>query len=158
MQNEHERVLQEVEAQLDQGDLHGALATLNRLSPFRFTGIYRVDPPTLRNVALYDRDNPSLKIGSDAPLLATYCSITAGGNEPFRSLDTMADPRLTEHEARETTLAYEGVPLTDEEGRAFGTLCNFDVTSRPDAEENTALLARIAPKVARVLSGPQAAP
>lgn len=39
---------------------HAALRFLNARTRFRYTGIYAIDPPTLRSIDLFDRENPSL--------------------------------------------------------------------------------------------------
>ena len=117
-------------ALLQEEGLHAALAFLNARSGHRFTGIYRFDPPTLRNVHLFDSANPALEVTDDAPLRETYCSLVGDTAAPFATGDSRADERLAEHPARETTLAYCGVPLTRPDGTPFGTLCHFDVVPR----------------------------
>jgi len=111
--------------ELDRSGMHAALRFLNGRTPHRFTGIYAFDAPSLRSIRLFDRENPDLEIGANAPLRETYCSITGESRAPFRSDDTRVDPRLADHPARETVISYCGVPLGD-----HGTLCHFDLTPR----------------------------
>ncbi|CAN5643669.1 hypothetical protein BH23GEM6_BH23GEM6_19360 [soil metagenome] len=125
------RDLEELEEALATGDIRGACAYLNRRAPHRFTGIYRFDGSTLRNIHLVDGENPELEIGRDAPLNETYCSITGSGDVPFSTADAGKDARLKQHPARVSTLSYRGVPLLDDTGRAIGTLCHFDLSARP---------------------------
>src|SRR5690349_7006368 len=40
----------------------GALEFLNARTRYRFTGIYHAEPPLLRNLFLFDRENPSLHV------------------------------------------------------------------------------------------------
>ena len=40
--------------------LHAALGYLNERTRYRFTGLYRADPPLLRNIGLFDRENPDI--------------------------------------------------------------------------------------------------
>jgi hypothetical protein len=110
---------------------HGVLAFLNSRVPHRFTGIYRLDPPMLRSVRLFDRENPRLEVGVDAPMRETYCSIVGAAAEPFTTPDAASDARLDAHPARESTLAYCGVPLVGADGMPLGTLCHFDLVPRP---------------------------
>jgi GAF domain-containing protein len=128
-------VLEAFETVLAEEGVHAALAFLNARTSHRFTGIYRLDAPMLRNVRLFDRENPSLQIGADAPLRETYCSVVGASATPFTTADTRADERLREHPARESTLAYCGVPLRSAEGTTLGTLCHFDLVPRPVPDE-----------------------
>jgi GAF domain-containing protein len=111
-----------------------ALGWLNARTDHRFTGVYRLDPPLLRSVRLFDRENPLLEVGSDAPMSETYCSITGAGESPFVVADALEDPALEGHPARDATRSYCGVPLRDRSGRVIGTLCHFDLGPRPVPE------------------------
>jgi len=123
------RISADLSAILRTSEVHTALAYLNARTRFRFTGIYRVDPPMLRNVHLFDRENPALNVsGKACPLDDTYCSITAGTDSPFTTSEAGVDPRLVLHAARDSVISYAGVPIR--------TLCHFDVRPRliPAAE------------------------
>ncbi len=114
-----------------------ALAMLNARTRYRFTGVYRVDPPTLRNLFLFDRENPALSLGGEAvPLESTYCSIVAATRAPFLVEDATTDPRLAAHPSRDSVVSYFGVPVRNADGQVFGTLCHYDVRPRmlPAAE------------------------
>lgn len=140
-----------IEDLLESEGVHAALRYLNSRASHRFTGIYRVDAPTLRNLRLFDRENPMLRVGSDTPMRETYCSLVAASGEPFATADSRADPRLREHPARDSTLAYSGVPLRDETGATWGTLCHFDILPRPVPEEEIAVLEAVAPRILSAL-------
>lgn len=129
--------------------LHAALKFLNSRVRHRFTGVYRFAPPLLRNVCLYDRENPALRSMSSLQLKDTYCSIVAINGEPFQTDNATADSRLLLHPARFTALAYYGTPLTDSVGRCVGSLCHWDTRPRvlPPIEREFLLL--VAPFVAR---------
>jgi PAS domain S-box-containing protein len=107
--------------------LHDALRFLNSRTPHRFTGLYRFEPPTLRNLALFDSEAPTVTKGDDAPMVATYCSIVGKQERGFTTEDTQRDDRLRTHPARDTVISYCGVLLRDAEGRPFGSLCHFDL-------------------------------
>lgn len=122
---------------LSTSDLTEVLRFLNQRARFRFTGVYRTDPPLLRNVCLFDRENPSLLLGGDAtPLDRTYCGIVYDTRAPFYVEDAISDSSLTAHSARETVVSYAGVPVRDASGQVVGTLCHFDMRPRmlPDDE------------------------
>jgi GAF domain-containing protein len=136
---------------LAEGDLHQVLRRLNARAEHRFTGVYRLDPPALRNVAIFDRSNPDLRVGADAPLRETYCSVVGASASPFSVADTRLDDRTADHPARESTVSYCGVPLLGESGEPLGTLCHFDVVPRPIPMDEISLMQAIAPRVAEVV-------
>ena len=107
--------------------VHEGLRFLNSRTPHRFTGIYRFDPPTLRNVHLVDSYTVECTKGDDVPMTETFCSVVGEGERTFTTENSLADERLTTHPARETVLSYCGVLLRDAAGRPFGSLCHFDV-------------------------------
>jgi GAF domain-containing protein len=116
---------------LQLGGVPAVLAELNARTRYRFTGVYRADPPFLRNVHLHDRENPTLRLAGDINTLnETYCAITAASCAPFATDDAGADPRLATHAARCSVLSYLGVPIRSPDGRPWGTLCHFDVRPR----------------------------
>ena len=148
----------ELEDVLSAEGVRGVLRFLNARAPHRFTGIYRLDPPMLRNVLLYDRQNPMLQAGADAPLRETYCSISGGQAVPFSTADAGQDARLEQHPARESTLSYCGVPLLDHSGQAVGTLCHFDLVPQPVPEAEIRVLEAAAPRVLAALRSTNALP
>ena len=128
-----------------------ALRFLNARTRFRFTGIYRVEPPVLRNVHLFDRENPTLNVsGEVCPLEETYCAIVAGSQQPFCTRDARRDDRLTAHAARECVISYCGVPIRRDDGRVWGTLCHFDVRPRLLPRSELDVLEAVATAVGRV--------
>ena len=132
--------------------LHAALQFLNGRTRHRFTGVYRADPPVLRNIALFDRENPTLHLSGDInPLRETYCSVTSEMCAPFATSDAGRDERLVDHPARGTVLSYCGVPLLLADGRAYGTLCHFDLRPRIIPTGELPLLTRVAPLILRAL-------
>lgn len=107
--------------------IHEALRFLNSRTAHRFTGIYRFDAATLRNVHLLDAEDASVVTGADAPMSETYCSIVGALERPFTTDDTLRDDRLREHPARASIRSYCGVPLRGPDDTPFGSLCHFDV-------------------------------
>ena len=143
------RVPVEVEELLRNSGIHAALAYLNGRTRYRFSGVYRVDPPMLRNVHLYDRENPRLNVSGDINTLRdTYCGIVGATRSCFETADASVDPRLTEHCWRETILSYIGVPILLPSGSVYATLCHYDVRPRLPPTGERELLERIAPLIA----------
>lgn len=133
--------------------IHGALQFLNARTRYRFTGLYRVEAPFLRNMHLFDRENPTVDCsGAVSRLDETYCSITSRTSAPFATADAVRDERLREHAARESVLCYAGVPVRLPSGTTWGTLCHFDLRPRLMAPGEIAVLESVMPVVAEWLS------
>ena len=141
-------------ARLLQGrGIAAALGYLNERARYRFTGLYRAEPPLLHNVALFDRENPDIDVsGAVARLDETYCSITRRTGSPFSTDDAMHDARLDTHAARDSVLCYSGVPIRLGNGLPWGTLCHFDLRPRLLPPNELAVLASVAPVVAEWLA------
>jgi len=121
-----------------------ALRFLNERTRFRFTGVYCAEPPLLRNVHLYDRENPALNVSGAVTVLAdSYCAIVCAG-EPFLLTDSRADGRIAIRAAREGVRSYCGVPIRLDSGHVWGSLCHFDVRPRFLPASELALLIRVA--------------
>jgi GAF domain-containing protein len=137
----------------DEKGLHPALAYLNARTRHRYTGLYRFDPPMLRNVGLYDRENPALHTGGDSPMQETYCSIVGDRGAVFFTPDALGDARLATHLARATVQAYCGAPVVDGRGTCVGTLCHFDVRPRLVPETEIPVMERIGKLLAAACLG-----
>lgn len=137
----------------------GALALLNHRTRFRFTGLFRVAPPRLCNVSLYDRENPWLNVSGEVRTLAdTLCSIVYESGRALRVVDAPADLRLRAHPARESVQSYAGVPVRLPGGRMIGTLCHFDPRPRLIPPDELAVLQGIAPLLLPWLAVDEATP
>lgn len=119
----------ELRAALERDGVRGALRYLNGRTRHRYTGIYRFDPPMLRSVVLYDRENPEMQVGGDTRIEQSYCSLVRDEERPVAIANADEDDRATAHPARARYQAYCGTPVRDREGRCVGSLCHFD--SRP---------------------------
>ncbi len=142
-----------ISALLRGAGLHAALGALNARTRYRFTGLYKAEPPLLHNVALFDRENPSVAAsGAVARLEETYCSITRDTGAPFSTNDAQRDDRLVGHAARDSVLCYSGVPIRLDSGVPWGTLCHFDLRPRLLPADELAVLRSVAPVVAEWLA------
>lgn len=139
-----QRTVDEFTELVERQGLHAALAYLNRRTRHRYTALYRFDPPMLRNVCLYDRENPALNIVGDSPILDTYCSIVEERVQTFLTSDSFEDERLELHPARAWIRAYCGAPVVDRNGACVGSLCHFDLRPRLVPDTEIPLLERIA--------------
>lgn len=129
-----------------------ALAWLNARTRFRFTGLYRVDPPLLRNLELFDRENPHINVSGEVRKLDdTYCALVYYSG-PFDTPDSARDDRLNGHPSRASVISYAGVPLRRENGEVWGTLCHFDVRPRLLPRGERRLLESVGPVFAASLA------
>lgn len=117
--------LHEFQEALKTNGVHGALRYLNSRTPHRFTGIYRYDGETLRNIALYDKHDPKVRSGEDAPMVATYCSLVKDAKK-LEILDSEEDVRV-KGKIITPVVSYCGVVMEDVNGLPLGTLCHFDM-------------------------------
>lgn len=139
-------VVGEVHTRLGAGGPLAALAWLNARTRFRFTGLYRADPPLLHNLYLVDRENPSLNLsGEVCPLDETYCAIACAREASFSTNDSRRDPALVNHPARRSIISYAGVALRLAGGRAWGTLCHYDLRPRLLPPEELETLEAVVP-------------
>lgn len=144
--------LAEIASMLARGELRSALAKLNARTNLRFTGVYRFEPPLLRSVVLFDRENPTLPLGGDAaPLDDTFCSIVRATGSPQLIDNVEARAEHAARAERSGVLAYCGVPLMESNGEAFGTLCHFDLRPRITPAAEIDALVHLAPAVMRAV-------
>jgi GAF domain-containing protein len=148
-----------LDALLRHDGVRGVLAALNERTRFRFTGVYRLDPPMLRNICLFDRENPTLCLAGDINTLAeTYCAITGATAHPLVIADAPTDDRVVGHAARRSVQSYVGVPVRRADGSAWGTLCHFDGRPRLAPDGEVAVLERAAALLVVVLLAAERAP
>ncbi|HEX4355435.1 MAG TPA: GAF domain-containing protein, partial [Polyangiales bacterium] len=128
------------------GDMRGLLELLNSTASFRFTSILRFDADEqLTSMWTFDReDRLSDSFPLDATTPSSYCSLVARSGTPFSMTDASSDPRVADHPARHTVLSYCGVPLSDQNGAFFGTLCHYDLSPRFFAERTVQVLEQAA--------------
>ena len=139
-------VVDEVSNLLKTAGILAALSSLNARVRFRYTGVFRPEPPLLRNISLFDRENPKLNVsGNVIALLDGYCGIACSTNAPFATEDSKRDPRLRSHPARLSMRSYVGVPIKATDGSAWGTLCHFDMRPRVIPPTEMTLLEQVVP-------------
>jgi GAF domain-containing protein len=135
---------------LQSAGLFEGLRYLNGRTPFRFTGVYRFDGDTLRNVALFDRWTPLVRQGADAPVEETFCAIVKQVGDAVQVSDGRTDSRFP-WMADNAVVSYCGALIRDAQGRAVGTLCHFDRQPVEPPSSELALLKAAAPLVVHYL-------
>lgn len=149
-----EAVCAECSAIVAEQGIGPALAWLNARTRFRFTGIYRVDPPLLRNLMLFDRENPDVNVSGEITRLDdTYCALVYATG-PFSTADSGKDSRLAQHPARTSVISYDGVPMRLANGQVWGTLCHYDVRPRLLKPDERHLLESVAKVFTTSLNAP----
>lgn len=132
----------EFAALLQQQGVHAALGYLNGRTPHRYTGVYRFDGEMLRSEALFDRKKPDIRMGVDAPMAETYCSLVGRHEAPVQILNATIDPQALGIET--PVISYCGVLIRDVHGKAFGTLCHYDLQRCQERTTDQPLLAAAA--------------
>lgn len=120
--------------------LEAALAFLNEGVPHRYTAAYQVDGRLVRQLAVFDkagREFPEAYVNVPIELSLAQYVVRDG---MFRTQDSSSDCRLAGHPYRGVLASYQGVAVYGENGAIMGTLCHFDVDSKPISDEEFALI------------------
>ena len=145
--------LEKFQSELKRNGLASALGLLNQPVNHRYTGVYQLRDGNLCNVELYDKEGEvKPEFLMEVPLHDSFCQFVLRDGV-FRTSDTGKDDRLDGHKYQGVLLSYHGVPVLDNQGELFGTLCHFDALQRDLSDEDFELLQHaarlIAPYVAR---------
>ncbi|MDI3381886.1 guanylate cyclase [Xenophilus aerolatus] len=133
---------------LQREGLAGGLRFLNARVPHRYTAAYRVHQDTLVNLDLFDKAGEVRpEFLASVPFEDSFCQFVLRDGQ-FRTECTAQDARLDGHRYQGVMGAYHGVPLVDDHGGLFGTLCHFDTAERTLSDEEFAFLQ----KAARLMS------
>ncbi len=151
-----EEALRSLEALLTRRGVRALLVFLNGLTAHRFTALFRFDGETLNNAYFYDRDDPRADSCPDIPVSASYCVYVRDTRSTFVTNDSLDDARVRDHPKRNEVRAYCGVPLVDEDGIVFGSICHFDFRPVSISQANVELMEAVAPLLKRLERRPQA--
>jgi GAF domain-containing protein len=132
---------------LEADGVRAALRFLNARSIHRFTALFRFEGATLRNLHMIDRDDPTVERSPDLPVLESYCVFVRQTAQPFLTSASLSDPRVEGHPKQRSVQSYCGIPLMNEDGTLFGTLCHFDFEPIGFASEEVFLLEAVAPMI-----------
>ncbi|MBA2322289.1 MAG: hypothetical protein H0V89_14185 [Deltaproteobacteria bacterium] len=146
------REIVELENALEHGGVHEALRWLNARTPHRYTGIYRFDDALLRNVHLFDRSDPDVRVGSDAPMEATFCAMVGRSGEALEIADAARETRFPVLPVT-PVISYCGALIRDQHGEPYGTLCHYDMLPCEQRTSDIPLLEAATPLIyARIRS------
>jgi hypothetical protein len=132
--------------------VHAALRYLNSRTPHRFTGVYRYDGETLRNMALFDRSEPDKQRGIDIPMADAYCTNVGRNREPLEFADAKGDGRFP-YLPGSPVVCYSGVLISSPEREPYGTLCHYDIRRCETRTSDVPLLIAAAPLIYEALKG-----
>lgn len=117
-----------------------ALDFLNLRVPHRYTAVYALADGHLRNLYLYDKLGEVVpEFLQTVPFEDSFCQFVLRDGV-FLTHDSGSDPRLNGHRYQGVMVTYHGVPLLDDYGQLFGTLCHFDVVSHGLSDSELQLL------------------
>ena len=118
---------QQLKSRLATEGLEAAIAALNASVPHRYTGVYRLHGDALFNVCLYDKQGAVRPEELAVVQLGdSFCQFVLRDGS-FLVADTAEDARLQGHRYQGVVVAYHGVPVADNAGGLYGTLCHFDL-------------------------------
>jgi GAF domain-containing protein len=143
----HRETIAQFKTLLKEQGMRPALRFINSQSAHRFTGVYRFDGPTLRNVCLVDKEDESAPLQEDVPVESAYCLYVRDTGALFRLDDSLTDPRVEGHPLQQMVRAYCGIPLMTYSGQILGSLCHFDFTPRSISDPEVYILESIAPYI-----------
>ncbi len=139
--------VEEFNSLLQRDGIHAALQYLNSRTPHRYTGVFRFDGDTLRNVSLFDRYQADVRQGEDVPMAVTYCSLVGRQLASLEILNAAQDLRAQVIET--PVISYCGALIRDENGRSYGTLCHYDMQRCQERTADLPLLEEAAVLIGR---------
>jgi hypothetical protein len=132
------------------GGLGAALDFLNTRTGYRFTFIYKSEPPFARRVLVHDRQ--SLYISSRDPVPVTQTFFEFMLAEPvFATADGLLDGRSCHHPARTHFRGFCGIQLRHADGRLYGWLAHASPGALAVPEQEAGFLQLVAEPLMQVL-------
>ena len=129
-----------------------ALGYLNARVPHRYTAVYRLADGTLRNIHIYDKlGEITPEFLQEVPLQDSFCQFVLKDGM-FSTCDCAADSRLDGHKYQGTMGSYHGLPILDNAGELFGTICHFDTERFALSDEEFEVFKQAAKLLPRYLS------
>lgn len=116
----------EIYTNILKADGPAGLAFLNKRVPHRYTGVYQLKDGMLRNLYLFDKQGQHIPADIiEVPLQDSFCQFVLRENG-FSTANTLRDRRLDGLRFQGALGSYHGLPILDNYGELFGTLCHFD--------------------------------
>ena len=123
---------------------YAALKFLNQRVSHRFSAIYRLDKNDLEIVELIDKlDDAATAPSSRVPFLQSFCEIAIRDNG-VKTSNSALDKKLDGLPNQGVLLSYVGLPLMQQAGNLYGTLCHYDTTEQVINDDEFAFLQQAA--------------
>lgn len=134
------------------------LGYLNARVPHRYSAVYQLSSGVLHNLFIFDKQGEVLPEFLEAvPLQDSFCQFVLRDGV-FSTVDTAADRQLDGHKYQGAIGSYHGLPLLDNFGELFGTICHFDTALHPLSDEEFEVLRHAARVLPRYLQRRSLAP
>jgi GAF domain-containing protein len=125
---------------------------LNQRVPHRYSAVYKLAGGNLRNLFLCDEPGDVVpEFLQVVPFGHSFCQFVLRDGIILTE-GSVSDRRLDRHPYQGVMVSYHGVPLLDDRGELFGTLCHFDVVGHDLPESELELLRLAARELPRYLS------
>lgn len=149
----HTPILQEYRLLLETQGPAG-LDFLNARVPHRYTGIFRLREGALHNIFLHDKLGELIpEFLEVVPLMDSFCHLTMREGV-FKTHDSARDNRLDGHKYQGVLRSYIGLPLLDNRGDLYGTICHFDEQALELPEEEFEIFSKAAKLLPSYLDRP----
>ena len=132
------------------GGLGAALDFLNTRTDYRFTFIYKSEPPFARRVLVHDRESLYISSRDLVPVTQTFFEFMLG-ERAFATADGVLDERSCRHPARTHFRGFCGIQLLYPDGRHYGWLAHASPGAAPVPAHETAFLHHAAAPLLRAL-------
>jgi CheY-like chemotaxis protein len=137
--------LGEISESISLHDYRSLLRALNRSTTHRYSSLLRFDDPELTSVWTFDRERPAIDpFPLRLRISETPCALIRSDRVPVTLDDTSGYGQSYAANREHGMRSLLGVPLLEEGGAAYGTLCHFDSEPRHSKPEALDLLERVA--------------
>ncbi|CAN7564365.1 guanylate cyclase [Acidovorax sp. LjRoot129] len=127
------------------------LQFLNERVPHRYSAVYRLEGGTLRNEFVFDKlGQLTPEFLQVVPLGDSFCQFVLREGI-FQTTNTSIDARLLGHKYQGVVGSYHGLPLVDNFGELYGTICHFDIDAHDLSDHEFAVLKQAAKVLPRYL-------
>lgn len=139
------------------GGLGAALDFLNARTAYRFTFVYKSEPPFARRVLVHDREFLYIPSRERVPVTQTFFEFMLT-EQVFSTADGLLDERSRLHPGRSHFRSFCGVQLLHADGRHFGWLAHASPGALAVPAQETEFLQQIAAPLMQVLQAMLAVP
>lgn len=137
------------------GGVVAALDFLNTRTDYRFTFLYKYEPPSARRILVYDRDALYISGRERVPISHTHFEFLIT-EATFATRDSMLDARCNLHPSVRHFRGFCGIQLRHADGQLYGWLAHASPQAMAVPAHEAEFLQLIAPALMKVLARPEA--